>query len=200
MKRSESATREFFEAHISPDLPHIRDRIEKRFEDKAEEAKKETLDIFASLCDRARAMQKEGLLGNVAMINLSFLRIGLAEGKGLYRADVCDKDWPAMKTPCFALWDAKFAFDPYFECVRAWKERVRAFPGVREVDVDVHASELTVFPRFVADAFLAAAGPLFAKHPSYAALSKEDGCGITLGEYRDAQTDISGIHRETQAG
>jgi hypothetical protein len=190
---------EFFEAHIAPDLPRIREYVRERFDGNAEAAGSEAIGVFADLCGRALGMQEAGLLGDVVMINISFLRIGLAEGKGLYRIDICDKDWLTARKPCFALWDAAFAFDPYFEFVRAWKDRARAFSGVREVDIDMYASEFSVFPRFVADAFLASEAQTFAEHPSCAALSGEESFRITLGEYRDAQTDILRSDKEKEA-
>jgi hypothetical protein len=149
----------------------------------------ELLGIFAALCDLALRMQEKRLLGDVSMINFSFLRIGLADGRGLYRLDVRDENWLAAKAPPFALWDTKFAFDPYFEAVRDWKDKANRFGyGLREVDVEERTTELAALPRLAADAFIANAVPALGGHPSYAALAKTKDCAITVGEYRDSQT------------
>jgi hypothetical protein len=189
MKNKERILSEFLETHTAADSKRVPDTIKKSLDENTGASKDELLGIFAALCDRALLMQESGTLGDIAMINISFLRIGLAEGKGLYRLDVCDEHWLAAKIPCFALWNAKLAFEPYFEQANDLKRSAIDFGyGLREVDIEGYVYGLSSLPRLAADAFLADSVPALGMHPSYAALAKAEDCAITLGEYRDSQT------------
>jgi hypothetical protein len=196
MTREENLS-EFLEEHTGNTLRDVTDGIRKSIEANAENARKSAIRAFSSLCEHARVLRDEGLLGDIVMITLSFLRIGLADGKGFYRMDACDERWLVPKVPCFTVWEAKFAFDPFFECMQKLKEKARkSGRGLREVDLDAHIAEGSLFPKLSADSFLSDLAPAFGTHPSYDALSKTENCAIALGEYRDAQAVVFPVRKE----
>jgi hypothetical protein len=201
MIKHEHALNQFKDSVVMETLSLIPAGIRKNLESHTEEAEAGAADAFGFLCDKVLSMQQSGALGNVVTIRLSFLRTELAHEKGIYSIDACDERLFATKTPCFALWDAKYIFDPYFEVVRLWKTKGRKSGlGVREVDVDCYALELSVFPQLVANTLLTGLANAFGEHTSYAALSKTDDCIITVGEYSGSQTTIYPLNKNENQG
>jgi hypothetical protein len=196
MTREENLS-EFLGEHTGGVIPAVTEGIRNSLGANAESARESAVGAFSSLCGHARAMLDGGLLGDIAMITLSFLRVGLADGKGFYRMDACDGHWPVPKAPCFTVWEAKFAFDPFFESMRKLKEKVRkSGRGLREADLDAYIAECALLPKLSADSFLSGLAPVFGTHPAYEALPKAGGCVITLGEYRDVQAIVFPLHEE----
>jgi hypothetical protein len=200
MKREEVLSR-FFETYLGSAIEAMAEAIRKHVEANVADAREDALRSFSALCENARAVQAENRLGALVRIDLSFLRVGLADRKGLYRMDACDETWLVSGAPCVSVWDAKFAFDPFFECVQTWKKKARVFGGgLREVDLDSYIAMYSMLPRIAADTLLAGLAPAFGAHPAYEALCKTEGCAITLGEYRDAQTVVFPVQAESGGG
>jgi hypothetical protein len=189
--RHEDALDKFFASLPDDTEARISEDIRISLEKNADRAKKEILDIFSSLCERGLSMQEAGLLGDVSVVCFSFLRVGLASEKGYCRTDIYDEDMLLQNAPCFALWDAKVVFGPYFSFVRELKTRAKAFGyTLREVDAEARALELSSLPQIAINAFLTELAPELGEHPAYASLSKTEDCVISAGEYRDSQTVI----------
>jgi hypothetical protein len=197
----EPALNIFEETVVKETLNDIPAGIRKSLESHMEETVKSATDAFGLLCDKALSMQQSGTLGDIVTIRFSFLRTEFAHEKGIYSVDACDERPFATRTPCFALWDAKHIFDPYFEIVRLWKTNAKKGGlGIREVDVDGFAMEISVFPQFIANMFLAGLANAFGEHTSYTVLSKTDDCTITVGEYSGRQTIVYPANENEKRG
>jgi hypothetical protein len=193
----ENAIREFVETHVNETLDKLPGKIAANLRNNEAAITDGAVRAFASVCDEALMRQEEATLGNVLMISFSFLRTGLAGGKGIYRIDVCDDNWLTAETPCAGYWEAAFAFDPYFAFVGERKQKLRGPErDVREIDIEEYTLGLSAVPQLAANAFLAGIAPLLGAHPSYTVLSRTEGCVITVGEYRDAQTVVCGTGGE----
>jgi hypothetical protein len=194
----EKALREFFAAEIEGGLKDISEAIAKNIEKNEAAIKDEAVGAFSALCDKAKLMRNKGELGDVESIAFSFLRVGLADEKAFYRIDACDEDWLLQKNHCLVLWEAKAAFEPYFELARTWKRKARSFGrNLREVDTESYILEYSRIPMNLANAFLAKTAKELGEHHSYASLPKTENCAITVGEYRAEQMIIFPEEEET---
>ncbi|MDR1245675.1 MAG: hypothetical protein LBK57_01440 [Clostridiales Family XIII bacterium] len=201
MIKHERALNIFKESVVKETLNDIPSGIRKSLGLHKEETIGSATETFTLLCDKAASMQQGGTLGDIVSIRFSFLRTEFAREKGIYSVDACDERPFATKIPCFALWDAKYIFDPYFEIVRLWKTKGKKCElGIREVDVDGFASEISVFPQFIANVFLAGLANTFGEHASYAVLSKTGDCTITVGEYGGLQTTVYPVNQNEKRG
>jgi hypothetical protein len=146
---------------------------------------------FGSVCGKALSLQKTAELGEVLTICFSLLRVDFAKRKGVYRIDVCDDRWLVTEKACAGYWEAAFAFGPYFELIDELKKKRGDFGiGIREVDTEEYFFALSVVPELRVRAFLAGIAGILASMPPYRALSRREGCTITVGEYRGAQEII----------
>jgi hypothetical protein len=190
MKDRKTALDEFFGLYVEKSMESFPELMEKALSEKGEEARREAVRAFESVCEKALEEQNQGELGDAILICFSFLRTGLANEKGVYLIEVYDEAWLSNTLSCHEYWEAAFAFEPYFRLVREWKEQRRHFgQGVIDADIDYFALGLSLFPQFSSDALLAELGRTLGTLPAYIALSKRD-CAITVGEYRDTQAVI----------
>jgi hypothetical protein len=187
----EDAIKEFLVSETENGIRDLSRRIAETIERDEAAIKSDMIAAFSALCAEAVRLRNDKEFGDVETISFSFLRTGLADEKAFYRIDANDEHWLLQKAPCFALWEAKSAFEPYFEFARELRRKARSFGrNLREVDAEALILELAAVPQGFVNAFIAKTAGEFGELPSHRALSGARGCAITVGEYRDAQTAV----------